>query len=268
MGEEIYWHWQNLDTDADNKPKGSGLRHGRAWLHVAHMTFGVSWKVPSNVCDFTIGVDPDRERAVHGCIALPPVTLWWHVESWPLSRRIEQLAKDLGWRKNSREWSFARELSVRVHDWALWWMVWRDPWSGGSPRSWRDGSWHPFGHPGSRIGEEEQREKRLVEVPMPEGVYFADATRTVGRIRHPRLPFLRQRITTVELDFGDKPVPIPGKGENSWDCGEDATYASSSPARTIEHAVGKFVASTLERRRRYGGENWRPAPKPQAASAE
>jgi hypothetical protein len=54
------------------------------------------------------------------------------------------------------------------------------------------------------------------------------------------------------------PVPFPGKGENSWDCGEDATHGYYGPAASIEDAVGNLVTSTLKRRRKYGGRDWKP----------
>lgn len=52
-------------------------------------------------------------------------------------------------------------------------------------------------------------------------------------------------------------IPVPGKGENSWDCGEDATYAFSCMADSVEDGIASLVRSILVRRRKYGGRNWR-----------
>lgn len=48
-------------------------------------------------------------------------------------------------------------------------------------------------------------------------------------------------------------IPFPGKGENSWDCGDDAYYGFGGA--TIESAVADIIADTLKRR----GNNWRPS---------
>jgi hypothetical protein len=57
----------------------------------------------------------------------------------------------------------------------------------------------------------------------------------------------------------DTPIPFPGKGENSWDCGEDATHSMTCNATNEQEAVAKLVASVLNDRYRHGGKNWRPA---------
>lgn len=106
-----------------------------------------------------------------------------------------------------------------------------------------------------------------VEIPMPEGVYRGTATVETRTWTRPRWPFgawHTGRSITVDCPGG---VPHPGKGENSWDCDEDATFASSTRARTVGEAVGQFVGHVLERRQRYGGAGWRPAPKSPANAA-
>lgn len=66
----------------------------------------------------------------------------------------------------------------------------------------------------------------------------------------------------------DVPIPHEGKGENSWDCGEDATWSSSFPAtfrrnkkfamKTCEDAALYFWQCMMETRIRYGGSHWMP----------
>lgn len=264
--KRVWWHWQNLNEDRDGKPKGSALRNGRAWLcFYRGPEFGVEWVFPAK--DFALGfaISADGEDAIEIRFAVPPVSLFFGLESWPLSRRIDRLSKEFDWRDPKSDFGgFTREVEVRVNDWAVWWTLWRNPmvWHSGDRRQ---GAWHPFGHPGSRVGDKEVRETRDVEVPMPEGTYKARAVRSVSVSRHLAFPLLRQRSSIVELDFGGAPVPSPGKGENSWDCGEDACHGMSVGAETIEEAIGKFVATELRRRAQYGGRNWRPAKTTEAA---
>lgn len=162
-----------------------------------------------------------------------------------------------------------REISVRVHNWAVWWSVWSPmgEWHSKCPK-WREGSWHPLGH--HHRQSETEVERRDVVVHMPERGYRGTAVRTLTTWGFERLPRLFDRqMSHVEIKMAEgEQIPFPGKGENSWDCGEDATYSASGPARTIEEAVGNLIGSTLERRRRHGGENWVPeAAKAPAISA-
>lgn len=46
------------------------------------------------------------------------------------------------------------------------------------------------------------------------------------------------RRALVECPSG---MQIPGKGENGFDCGEDAIYAASFVAETVKEAVRKFM---------------------------
>lgn len=65
----------------------------------------------------------------------------------------------------------------------------------------------------------------------------------------------------VTFEYVDPPVhvvPFPGKGENSWDCGEDAIMGAGADEPTPEAAVASVVKSALRNRRRYGGEGWKP----------
>lgn len=63
---------------------------------------------------------------------------------------------------------------------------------------------------------------------------------------------------SVDIPAG---IPHPGKGENSWDCGEDRTYGLTTKADTVEKAIAAVVESSLRDRRRYGGDNWTPSEK-------
>lgn len=57
----------------------------------------------------------------------------------------------------------------------------------------------------------------------------------------------------------ENPVPVPGKGTMSYNCGEDARYSSGGPAKNFNDAFGKFHSGVMEDRERYGsGHNWLP----------
>lgn len=94
-------------------------------------------------------------------------------------------------------------------------------------------------------------------IPMPEGPYPATVEISRAVWKRPRWPFAKV-IYRAEIT-PDTPVGTPGKGENAWDCEDDATYSMTTPANTVEEAVTSFVESTLKRRRQYGGPNWIPS---------
>ena len=118
-----------------------------------------------------------------------------------------------------------------------------------------------FGKP---IYSESQRNSRLGGLPtsgimkMPEGDYKMKLEFYTSYRHRPRSPFVKS-LHRVEIT-PEKPVPIPGKGENSWDLDEDATYSSTMPVngRTTEELIADFKQSSMERRERYGGKNWLP----------
>lgn len=80
-----------------------------------------------------------------------------------------------------------------------------------------------------------------------------------GTAKHTRRTSKRRFSTNswdgYEIDMHEG-IPFPGKGENSWDCGEDAYYGFGGA--TIESAVEHIIADTINARERNGGTNWRP----------
>lgn len=143
---------------------------------------------------------------------------------------------------------------------ALWWEFWhpRHEWTSGTPR-WRHGNFNLTDFVlGQRAYSTVEDEPVLVVIPMPEASYPAAVTMETATWKRPRWPWpLIIRCADVELlDTTDgKPgyIPVPGKGENSWDCGPDGIFGSSFPAKSVEEAIGKMVGSALQDRKRNGG---------------
>lgn len=73
--------------------------------------------------------------------------------------------------------------------------------------------------------------------------------------KRPRWPRI-QKIVHADVRFV-VPVPIPGKGENSWDCGDDAIFSSCFAAASIPEALEHVKTDVLRRRAKYGGKNWK-----------
>ena len=84
---------------------------------------------------------------------------------------------------------------------------------------------------------------------MPEGAYKATVEMFWGIWKRPRWVAKKILRANVEIPSG---IPKNGKGENSWDCGEDATFGITMPAKNVENAIGKTVESCLRDRKKYG----------------
>ena len=248
--------WQNLtDEGRKGKPKTWPF-HGRAWLHLnkgAVASFNFSWLLWSRFCGFHFNVRPDGEGSFAFMVAFPPFAFWFSVDArgWllRLANKIVALQpSDMGERVT---WS-GRELSVMVHDWAVWWKLWVCDygWTRSRPR-WRDGCFHLLGH-NRRQGEPELIEEAEANVMMPERNYKATVTLRRVRFGWDRLPRCFDKETTqaeVKMHDGEQ-IPVPGKGTTSYNCGEDACYGWSGGASSVDDATWKVSLSVLEDRKR------------------
>jgi hypothetical protein len=108
-----------------------------------------------------------------------------------------------------------------------------------------------------------------VELALPEGVYVGTVSFYRERIGRPRGRTRRDDI--VGEWSSEQWLPFPGKGENSWDCGDDGFKDHTTTIRPYVHeeslavdaedvarVISGTVAGVLRYRGRYGGVNWRP----------
>lgn len=257
----IWWHWQNLKADDRRRgQRNSKWFNARAWLHIGErQCIHAEWVAPSRY----IGVGVDfRDSALDDVMLLLSlqlgiVGLYVGVERAPWVRRLPGVR----WKSGDFR-SGLREVEImfsRIDSPHLSWKLWvnGDDWP---LRSWRyrllSVEEMAFGRP--------KTTDRVVAtgetaVPMPEGAYTATWQRIEYTTRWRRWP--RPKVWhrwQIDIEGG---IPFPGKGENSWDVGDDATYSYSASALTpsLEAAVADLVRSVMEDRRRYGGPDWKPA---------
>lgn len=207
-------------------------------------------------CHVKIGVDgPDHE--IQASVAVPGFAFWATLELPYLGRvgdAWKRLCRNLRYPKDDPE------ISLAVHHGAFWWSFWtpRSSWSSDTPR-WRHGAWYPmdaiFGEP--KYSEEALREETVM-VPMPERSYRWKAALQRATWKRPRWPFATTVLRAKMEAYEGEQIPVPGKGENGWDCDEDATYGLVTHVRSVAEGIGKVVTSALETRHKYGGANWVP----------
>lgn len=146
-------------------------------------------------------------------------------------------------------------FEVSFHHGSVWWSIGHTPdsWSSKTPR-WRHGSWNLVN---ALLGEtkrtREVLEVREVDVPMPEGTYKWTVEMVEDTTTRPRWPWPKTWHGVEAKAKDGQQIPFPGKGENSYDCEDDAIYALSGEGRTIADGVTKVVGAVLRSRLKYGG---------------
>lgn len=139
-----------------------------------------------------------------------------------------------------------RTLGFRVHNGTVWVNLWTEPWNG-KYHSFHVSQWI-FG---KSVYSEVTLEQRDILVPMPEKAYAGSARLFESSWTFPR--WFTQRMKRVEIKVPEG-LPHEGKGENSYDCGLDATFGmTTGPCSSIAEGVGNLVGSVLHSRVKYGG---------------
>lgn len=235
----IWWSAQNLNK------YGSIWREGRGWLYINSLCFGLSWYFlgrSSTAMDIELG--GEEEFKFH--IAIYRLFAFWFTISQILPRR---------WTRNWKWWdhSWGRCFGVTIHHGAIWVDIFCDTMDSGHNRFWwQDVS---INYIDLLLGQSHHTKKVLdkgfVEVPLPEGIYITRWTKELHTWKRPR--WFADRVTIFDLE-PQTPIPVPGKGENSWDMDDDAIERMSCSAHNLAEAVGKLVASALDTRQRYGWE--------------
>ena len=99
-------------------------------------------------------------------------------------------------------------------------------------------------------------ETRDLEIPMLEKSYPCTIKLERRTWTFPRWFKIVNYGADIQIPGG---IPFPGKGENSWDCGDDGLWGMSCNAKTIPEAIAKVVQSVYETRIKRGGYrclNW------------
>lgn len=292
------FHWQNLNDDPERPRWGGGYRYGRAWLTLFHSPdpktreeekrikyrpgteIGWTWTFFDRGASTGISFAAQRQDGIGlqfrvGVWGL--FAFWVHVHGGIAARiatwLLPKLARDQRPRYPGEELPIRdysdREINVYWFEGALWWRFWTDPmggWSSSWPwwrRKLQQGSFHPVDFLlGSTKLTEREISRQDVLIPMPERSYQATVIIEERTWRRPRWPFPWHRHLGADVKMYQDPIPHPGKGENSWDCGEDAAYSFPIPRQrfsdAVSYAIGHVVAGQLDTRARRGGRDWRP----------
>lgn len=229
---------------------GSREKHGfRAWLHYGAksrrvVSTEVNWW--ARFCH--VGVECGDEGWLFS-VALPPLAVWLRLD---IGLPVPRAKHVFHWDNDREVWlPDRREFKVAIHDWTVWltpwgrWGEWRtsDPWwIRGVNLNVRDLVL------GRACYSVEDLACVPVQISMPEGVYHGVATVRRQTWKRPRW-FADTRLST-NIDV-PKGIPFAGKGENSWDCGDDGLFGCGAEGG-VENAVRHFREQVLQSRKRHG----------------
>lgn len=166
-----------------------------------------------------------------------------------------------------------REIGLNFHHWSLWWTLWMDTmsWHSTDPK-WRRGNIDFVKIlKGKHNCEWAELHKESHIISFVEGNYQVEAIKKKRTDKWTR--WFAKESVSWEVKAGyynggtwvECPIPVEGKGENSWDCDEAATYSSNFPAKierreinTCYQAAMYFERSMKESREKRGGPRWVP----------
>jgi hypothetical protein len=231
FSDSIHWHWQNL-----NEGKAFGL-HGRAWLRLFRPMWHVEWSLFQKTY-FHIGINIGGEKDVSVHIGL-----WFMCIFFGVERLVP-----FNWLP--RDWH--RETGISMFEGGLAINLWNnDTISGIGQPKWR----HTYINVvDALLGRRDYSERDISitrwPVSMPEGEYPSTIRMFESTWKRPRWPHSKTLIRAEVTP--DMPISFPGKGENSWDCDDDATYSLTCVANSPQDAATKLAESVLNKRKRYG----------------
>jgi hypothetical protein len=247
----MYFHYQNLKKDEKSTRY---LAQGRFWLGQKPQLH-CEWTVPGRDLSLQLDLNHYGDTAIGGHIGLYFFTLYWGIEWNPLYRLLEKIT-----RRRDQKYTNGRSIGFHLGGGALSLMGWDDPMESRGTDPWW---WHQYINLdtfflGRSKCTQEILETREVEIPMPEKSYKATANLVLYTWTRPR--WFKKQIKRVDIKIPEG-IPFEGKGENSWDCGHDATYGiTTGECHSIPEGVGMLVGSVLRDRVKnggYGDWNWK-----------
>lgn len=251
------WRWQNLDDDLripDQSPSILGLpvpdlRHqGRAWFDLyvratdrTPREIELDWAFGKAV--WSSGFSYTRKNS--GTITL-------HASLRPVAS-VYLTLKHLWPRAVHQE---SRTYSISLSEGALHYDLGKpgsgDEWHRDDPLNWMRGCIFVADKLLGRMDYHKAKVGPVVDAiaSFPEGDYPLKLQREVAIRKRARWPF-KSMSRSVNIE-AVRPAPFQGKGENSWDCGDDAIWGMSSPGHSYEDAVAAYVKATLRDRAKRG----------------
>lgn len=204
-----------------------------------------------------VDVQDDYDSPVAIGLYLYPFSIYVGGESKFLQRiagRLVRFSNAHGTQRRYPDDSRELKLVFSREDKSLCWNLWLgdSTWYSDDPK-WRRGRWSPVD---ALLGgweySKEIISKHDVAIPMPEKAYAATVELEQRSWHRKRFAFIRKSKMGAHIDIPGG-IPHEGKGENAYDCGEDALFSMSCQAESLHEAIGSTVAAVMRYRIKYGG---------------
>lgn len=221
----------------------------RAFGHGAHVELTSNRRHRFLHAYFTVGGGDGDELAVS--FAVPFLFAVWMVYEmpWSWARRLSD-HKETG-----VHWSHGTGyVNVWRHfnDFGRWRQItfWRNEWIMGRNRVTRR---RIVPADGSLVG--------VVDVGWWDGDRYPVTLSVEEMVWRNRFRKRRKVYVEMSVEKGQVAPPFPGKGENSWDQGDDGLYGAGFDVTVeggVEEALKHFAEVVENYRMRYGNRSWRP----------
>lgn len=193
----------------------------------------LEWNFKSKFCGAYIEMESwgDDELKFH--LAFPPFAVWFGLNGFVPKFILNKVKhRKIGW---------------SIHDWTLWVSLWENPDKYPKFNINLDPRLLLFGdlQYNSKLLKEE-----IVDVPMPEKSYKMKVKLCEDTWIYKRIKICKHKIMRAHCDLIE-PIPFPGKGTMSYNCGENALHGLTTQASSIEEAINKVIESVLDKRERY-----------------
>lgn len=216
----------------------------RWWFYFGRHCFHIQLARPRFSMSF--GVSTSGDHIFRGDL----FGFFWHIDSWPLTKLIDKL------RGNPKSWP------PYDHSFRFYWYeggLWLSPWGSEYESSHDDPGWKKMYHlnfPDLLLGKTKYSNLELetfdnVLIPMTDRNYLAKLTFERSTWKRPRWFARVREFTRIELDR-DAPK-FPGKGENSWDQGDDSIWQMSVEGHSLPKAIAGYIQRVLEYRQKRDG---------------
>ena len=264
---------QDLKADQYGQKYDKSLIHKRAYYHFDNDDqMRAEWVIGSKT--FNLGITVSRayvsDDTMTFVFAIPPFALYTGFTSkWLESKRWwKKLVREdendirtmktvtapgiMTYHKHAEE----RAFGFRIFDWTIWGEFYANAHDSKST----DPKWMRWNFDvlvylfGDYDCNYETLEERDVKIPMPEKEY--DAHVKMEKLIRQRkkwrwkIPPFYQEIIRADIDMVE-PIPHPGKGTCSYNCGEDAIQSLSCPVKSVDEAICEMIKSVTLCRLRY-----------------
>jgi len=249
-------HDERNDQDKATQRGFFRRRHMRGWLTWAAGELGIEWAIFCPAFP-SLGLSLSNDEYPTLTISFIIGSLYISPENFAWTRKIPDVEWQIKYgfhtdRLGGLRWSFGMPSME---------------WSNGEPW-WRRGHFEPysfvmnglFGR--ERLVRDDKTDPVQVSIPMPEATYTGTFRIEFREWKRPRAWWTStvRRSGWLDIEGG---IPVPGKGESAWDCGQDAIHGvGSAPSKNA--AILRAIEAATDARLKYGGLDWRPKAKAKA----